>query len=57
VLPPKEGFVYFELDREAPDWETVRSDRTLAIQLAAEAGMTAEALAGVVLEAYVVFGG
>ncbi|MHC4469622.1 MAG: type VI secretion system baseplate subunit TssK [Planctomycetota bacterium] len=57
VLPPREGYAYFEADREAADWADVRSDRTLAIQLAAEAGMTPEALASVVVEGYVVFGG
>jgi type VI secretion system protein ImpJ len=57
VLPQHEGFVHFEIDRDATDWADVRSDRTLAIQLAAEAGMTPEALAAVVVEAYVVFGG
>ncbi len=56
VLPPREGLVYFELDRGAPDWQEGRSDRTVAIHLAAEAGMTPEALAAVVVEMYVVFG-
>lgn len=57
VLPPREGLVYFEMTREGPDWTEVRSSRTLSIHLAAEAGMTPEALAAVQLEAYVVFGG
>lgn len=57
VLPPKEGWVYFELDRDAPAWQEVRSDRTIAIHLAAEAGMTPEALAETTFDLYVVFGG
>ncbi len=56
VLPPREGLVYFELDRDAADWQEVRSDRTIAVHLAAEAGMTPEALAAVEVEMYVVFG-
>jgi type VI secretion system protein ImpJ len=56
VLPPREGFVYFELQREGVDWNEVRSDRTVCVHLAAEAGMTPEALAALVTEMYVVFG-
>jgi type VI secretion system protein ImpJ len=56
VLPPREGLVYFELERDAPDWQEVRADRTIAVHLAAEAGMTPEALAAVEVEMYVVFG-
>ncbi len=55
VLPPREGIVWFELQRDSQDWVDVRADRTIAIHLAAEAGMTPEALAAVVLELYVVF--
>jgi len=57
VLPPREGYLYFELVREGGDWMDIRSDRTVCIHLAAEAGMTPEALAAVVMELYVVFGG
>ena len=57
VLPPREGYLYFELERDGPDWQEVRSDRTIAIHLAAEAGMTPEALAQSIFELYVVFGG
>ncbi len=56
VLPPREGLVYFELQRDTPDWNDVRTERTIAVHLAAEAGMTAEALAALGLELYVVFG-
>ena len=57
VLPPREGYLYFELDRDCPDWQEVRADRTIAVHLAAEAGMTPEALAQSIFELYVVFGG
>lgn len=57
VLPPRDGFVWFELMRDSADWQEVRSDRTIAIHLAAEAGMTPEELAKSVFELYVVFGG
>lgn len=57
VLPPRDGYTYFELQRDAADWSEVQSSRTIAIHLAAEAGMTPEALASVVMELNVVFGG
>jgi len=57
VLPPRDGYTYFELQRDVPDWAEIQSSRTIAIHLAAEAGMTPEALASVVMELVVVFGG
>jgi type VI secretion system protein ImpJ len=56
VLPPRDGVTYFELDRDAADWNDVRAERAIALHLAAEAGMTAEALSALMTELYVVFG-
>ena len=56
VLPPRDGVVYFELDRDAADWSDVRAERAIALHLAAEAGMTTEALSSLGVELYVVFG-
>ncbi|MCU0724863.1 MAG: type VI secretion system baseplate subunit TssK [Planctomycetes bacterium] len=56
VLPPREGLIWFELQRDTADFNDVRAERTIAIHLAAEAGMTAEALAALGIELYVVFG-
>jgi predicted component of type VI protein secretion system len=56
VLPPRENVVYFELDRDSADWSDVRSERSISLHLAAEAGMTAEALSSLGVELYVVFG-
>jgi len=57
VLPPRDGYTYFELQRDAADWNDVQNSRTVAIHLSAEAGMTPEALASVIMELNVVFGG